>query len=292
MPDTNPVIVATDGSDHSLRVLPHAASLAAHLGAGIELVHVIEQADIYQEPGESETAAIERARSRLERELTDDLQRFGLDGAVRVIVAPDKENPDRTLLGIASRGLMLAMHSRGRGGIARLLHGSVALGVLRDIDRPVLLGGPDLLPPAASDSYRVLATTDLSPDSEQALRVLAPILAPTGIKVTLLYVHFRAPAGVDNEAERARHEAELAGKRLLLAASTEVDTMVREIPIGAGVDTAIMEVAGNVGAQAIAMSTHGHSARHHVLMGSVALSIVGRSRLPVIVVRAKDPGAG
>jgi nucleotide-binding universal stress UspA family protein len=35
------------------------------------------------------------------------------------------------------------------------------------------------------------------------------------------------------------------------------------------------------------MSTHGASARHHVLMGSVAMSVLGRSHHPVIVVRAK-----
>ena len=40
-------------------------------------------------------------------------------------------------------------------------------------------------------------------------------------------------------------------------------------------------------ADLIAMSTHGHSAKHHLLMGSVAMSIVGRSRLPLIVVRVR-----
>jgi nucleotide-binding universal stress UspA family protein len=62
---------------------------------------------------------------------------------------------------------------------------------------------------------------------------------------------------------------------------------LREIPIGGGIDTAIMEVAAEVGAHAIAMATHGTSARHNVLMGSVAMSILGRSRLPLIVARAE-----
>ena len=63
---------------------------------------------------------------------------------------------------------------------------------------------------------------------------------------------------------------------------------VREIPVGGGVDTAIMEVADEARCDAIAMSTHGASARHHVLMGSVAMSVLGRSHLPLIVVRATD----
>jgi nucleotide-binding universal stress UspA family protein len=288
MPENNPVIVATDGSDHSLRVVPHADCLAVILGAGIELLRVIESDDVSPEPGEDESAASERTRARLEAEMRADLQRFGLKGDVRVIISSEKKDPASTLLSASSSALLLAMHSRGRGGIARILHGSVALGVLRAMSQPVMLGGPELLPPPPStDTYQLLATTDFSPDAEQALRAIAPLLEQGKFHVTLLYVHFHAPYGIDNEAEIARHEATLQKTRELLPASAEVEVMVRDIPIGGGIDTAIMEVAHEVGAQAIAMATHGHSARHNLLMGSVALSILGRSRLPLIVSRAR-----
>jgi nucleotide-binding universal stress UspA family protein len=289
MPENKTVIVATDGSDHSLRVLPHAASLAANLGAGIELLRVIESDDVSQEPGEDESRAIERARTRIEGEMETDLKRFGLAGNVRVIIAPEGEDPAHTLLMQGSQGLLLAMHSRGRGGIARFLHGSVALGVLKDVEFPVMLGGPDLLPPPANgETYRMLVTTDLSPDADQGLRLIAPLLELGNFHVTLLYIHLHAPGGLDNEAERSRHETELGQKRLLLPSSVPVDTLVREIPIGGGVDTAIIEVADQVSAQSIAMATHGYSARHHLLMGSVAMSILGRCRLPLIVARAQS----
>jgi nucleotide-binding universal stress UspA family protein len=288
MADNRTVIVATDGSDHSLRVLPHASGLAVKLGASIELVRVVERADVAGEPGESESAALERARSRLKGEMEADLERFGIRGDVRVIVASEGENPAKTLLSLGSRGLLLAMHSRGRGGIARILHGSVAMGVLREVSGPLMLGGPELLPPPAHDDmYRIVAATDLSPDADNAVRAIAPLLELGNFHVTLLYIHLHAPGGLDNAAERARHEAELAERRSLLPASVPVDTMLREIPIGGGIDTAIMEVAYAAGAHAIAMSTHGASARHQLLMGSVAMSVVGRSRLPLIVVRAQ-----
>jgi nucleotide-binding universal stress UspA family protein len=289
MSDLNPIIVTTDGSDRSLRVLPHAGYLATQLGCGLELVQVLEIEDVAGEPAESKEASLERARARIEADLEANLKHFGVDGKPRLIVAPADKGPAKTLLEVASGAQVLAMQTRGAGLISRLLHGNVALDVLRQVDLPVMLGGPDLLPPPVTrDTYRIVATTDLSPDSEQALQALAPILEPTNIKVTLLYVHYHAPAGLDNEAERAKHEGELNRIRTLLPASLDVDAVLREIPIGAGVDTAIMEVANDAGAHAIAMSTHGASARHHVLMGSVALSIIGRSRLPVIVVRARD----
>ena len=288
MPDDKTVIVATDGSDHSLRVLPHADCLASNLGAGIELVRVVEVHDISKEPGGSESAAIERAHARLEAEMQADLKRFGVQGDVRVVIASAGEDPAQTLLGHSSRGLLLAMHSRGRGGLSRILHGSVALGVLKGVAQPVMLGGPELLPPPANgDTYRLVVTTDLSPDADYALRAIAPLLEQGKFHVTLLYIHLHAPGGLDNTAERTRHEAELAQKRTLLPASVTVDTLLREIPIGGGIDTAIMEVASQVGAHAIAMATHGASARHHLLMGSVAMSILGRSRLPLIVARAQ-----
>jgi nucleotide-binding universal stress UspA family protein len=287
MPDDK-IIVATDGSDHSLRVLSHADCLAANLGAGIELVRVVERDEVHPEPQETLTAAIDRTRTRMEGQMEADLKRFGITGEVRVIVSTEDEPPAQSLLNVGVDGLLLAMHSRGRGGIVRLLQGSVALGVLRQVNQPVLLGGPELLPPPHIEGpYRLLVTTDLSPDADNCLRVIAPLLEKGNFDVTLLYVHLHAPGGVDNTAERARHETTLLQKCEHLPSSVQVKTRLREIPIGGGIDTAIMEVAAEVGAHAIAMATHGTSARHNVLMGSVAMSILGRSRLPLIVARAE-----
>lgn len=288
MPDNNTVIVATDGSDHSLRVLPHAQALAENLGASMELVRVIERNEVHQERDEDEGAAIARLRSRVEEGMEQDLRRFGAQADVRVVIAPEGEDPADTLLSLGSRGAILAMHSRGRGGIARILQGSVSVTVMRKVDQPVMLGGPELLsPPANGDAYRLLVTTDLSPESDHALRAIAPLLAHGKFDVTLLYIHLHAPGGVDNEAERARHEAVLNEKRKLLPESVAVQVRLREIPIGAGIDTAIMEVADELNAQAIAMGTHGQDARRSFLMGSVAMSVLGRCRLPLIVARSK-----
>jgi nucleotide-binding universal stress UspA family protein len=283
----NPIIVTTDGSDHSLRVFPHADRLARALGAELQAVRVVEPSEIAPEPGEDRRAAIEHTCARLTEEVAGTLRRAGIDGTASCMVGEDGKSVGDTLLAHAAGASVIAMHSRGRSGIGRLLHGSVALDVLKRVEQPVLLGGPDLLPPPSGDGYRLLMTSDLSPDSEQCLRAMAPLLEASDVKVTLLYVHLHAPQGIDNDAERAAKEAALAEKRKLLPASTEVDVRVREIPAGAGIDTAIMEVADEAGCHAIAMSTHGASARHHVLMGSVAMSVLGRSHHPVIVVRAK-----
>jgi nucleotide-binding universal stress UspA family protein len=129
-------------------------------------------------------------------------------------------------------------------------------------------------------------TSDLSPASADILRALSPLLNGGGFDVTLLHVHEWAPAGRDHAMEMRAHEAALAELRDLLPESTPVDCLVHEIARGGGVDTAILETARDLNAQAIAMSTHGHSARHELLMGSVALSVLARSVVPLIVTSA------
>jgi nucleotide-binding universal stress UspA family protein len=287
MPQNKTITVATDGSDHSLRVLSHAKALAANLGAAIELIRVVEPDDVSAEPAEAKDVATERARTRVEGEMHATLQRFGVTGTPRAIVAPGKPLA-QTLLDEASDDLMLVMHTHGRGGIGRFLHGSVALGVLQQARIPVMLGGKELLEPLAeTESYHLLATTDLSPDADHALRTLAPILELGKVEVTLLHVHTHEPGGADNDAALARCEAALAEKRALLPASVDVETQVRDIPLGAGVDTAILETADQINAQSILMGMHGQSARRTLALGNVAGSLLGRSHLPLIVTRVQ-----
>lgn len=64
---------------------------------------------------------------------------------------------------------------------------------------------------------------------------------------------------------------------------------VCEYPEGPAPD-AIVDQADKVGADLIAMTSHGHSGLEHVLFGSVAEGVLHRARCPVLVVRVKDVG--
>jgi nucleotide-binding universal stress UspA family protein len=114
---------------------------------------------------------------------------------------------------------------------------------------------------------------------------LAPLLESARVKVTLFFVHEHAPGGTDNAAEMQAFEATMQRQRALLPASVDVELATRDIPRGGGVDTAILEKARDLDADAIAMSTHGQGARKHAIMGSTAMSVLGRSSVPVIVAR-------
>jgi len=273
MNSRRPVLVTTDGSVHSHRVLPHAALLASALGTRVALLSVVESADA----------------GRTETDLHGTLSRLGIDGDVLVRTAHQAEEVAAAILRIVTEtdASLLALDSRGHGALRHILHGSVALDLLKGAVLPLLVSGPNLEPPpVTAEPYRIVVTNDGSIASEAVLRALSPLLAPGRFEVTLLRVHEHEPGGHDNAAALAACERELAQARSLLPASLQVTMLVREVPRAAGVDTAIIEKALELNAQAIAMSTHGVSASQHVFMGSVATTMLGRSPLPLILARA------
>jgi nucleotide-binding universal stress UspA family protein len=273
MNSNRPVLVTTDGSAHSHRVLPHAALLATALGTRVALLQVIEEDD----------------PARLETELHGTLSRLGIDGDVLVRTAHEDEDVAPAILRIATEtdAVVLALDSRGHGALRHVLHGSVTLDLLKDAGLPLLVSGPNLdPPPARAEPYRIVVTNDGSPASEAVLHALSPLLAPGRFEVTLLRIHEHEPGGEDNAAALAACERELARARELLPASLPVTTLVRDIPLMAGVDTAIIEEAQELGAHAIAMSTQGVSASRHVIIGSMATTMLGRSPLPLLLARA------
>jgi len=283
-----PVIVSTDGSVTSRRVLPHAALLAAAAGSPLLLLQVLLPQDIEREPGEAPEVALERARARIEAELRHVLERDGLEGEACVeVLGRDEKVAARLRRAVEERRAgVLALASQGHSMLRHVLHGSVALDVLSAPGVLLMMSGPRIeLPSAHGLPYRVLATSDGSPASETVLKALAPVLAPGRFHVTLMRVHEREPLPQEDALRLAECEQSLRRLRDLLPADVDVDVFVREIPRGGGIDTAIIEKAMELDAHAIAMSTHGVTARRHVLMGSVATTMLGRSPLPLLLAR-------
>jgi nucleotide-binding universal stress UspA family protein len=273
MNKNKPVIVTTDGSVHSHRVLPHAALLAAALEAPLELLQVLDTEPDGQK-ARSDAAAV--------------LANLGIGGDVLIETPQPGETTAETIQRVVARrdATVLSIDSRGYGALRHVLHGSVALDVLKSTELPLLVSGPNLeLAADEAEPYRVVATSDGSRASEASLKALG--MLDGAIKVMLLRVHEHEPGGLDNEAAVRTCQDELEEARRLLPASMMVETAVREIPLGGGIDTAIIEKAKEFGAHAIAMSTQGHNARRHVVMGSVAMTMLGRSPLPLLLVRAE-----
>lgn len=143
------LLVPLDGSRVARSVLGPARELAGATGARVTLLRVVQPVmgpgfgppDFPQGVDAVATATAEEdAAARLER-TADELREAGLEVAVEVTRSPDAA---RAILEAASEldADATAMATHGRGGIRRLLLGSVADKVLRASEHPVLLVRP------------------------------------------------------------------------------------------------------------------------------------------------------
>jgi nucleotide-binding universal stress UspA family protein len=146
LPSVERVMVTLDGSDLSEAAIEPALDMARLFGAGLTLVRVIEY------PNRTESVylpdAVEAIEDRLEESRSatqDELARVAarvadgevpVDQEARVVI-----HAAEGILDIAGeRGAdMIVMASHGRGGVRRLLLGSVTDKVLRGSHRPVLV---------------------------------------------------------------------------------------------------------------------------------------------------------
>lgn len=269
------VLVTTNGSAHSRRVLPHAAAFAKARGDRIALLQVVDDAA-------DEAPAREDGATSLRND--------GIEGTTLTALRRDGESLPQAIVRAAAEhdGTMLAMDTRGHGALHHALLGSTALEVLSLTELPVLLTGAGLSDAPATEPYRIVVTTDGSAASRDVMRALGPLLTPGRMAVTLLQVHERDPDVESEAAQLAEITTQLEKDRAFFAEGVAIDTMVREIARLGGLDTAIIEVARQLGARCIATASHGTSAQRHLFAGSTALTLLGRSPLPVIMARGAE----
>ncbi len=138
---------------------------------------------------------------------------------------------------------------------------------------------------------RVLVPVDFSPNCRKAVTYAMAFAKQFGARMTFLHVvqvnyaygEFGAIDFTALEREmRAGAEKELLG--LLAeanAAGVAADSLVRE----GSPPKVIAEVAQEAGIDLLVISTHGYTGLKHVLMGSIAESVVRYAPCPVLVVR-------
>jgi nucleotide-binding universal stress UspA family protein len=147
------ILVPLDGSKTGDAVLPYVEELARRLGASIELVQAIPTTEmLFREAGSpaAPELGMEVARGRREteeavarRHLESTKARFEQAGIPTTVTVLEGA-PAFAILehARASEASLIAMATHGRGGLSRLLAGSVADEVLRNSPIPVLVVRP------------------------------------------------------------------------------------------------------------------------------------------------------
>ena len=144
---------------------------------------------------------------------------------------------------------------------------------------------------------KILAPTDLSPESERAFAEVAELARRLGAGVVLLHVVENVGAAAlgtpltapvllpGTEEELARARALLLERKRRAFEGLEVEL---EVLVAPSVPRAIVDAAHAKGCDLIALSTHGRTGFRRLIVGSVAEAVLRASRVPVLAFPRQD----
>ncbi|MCG1003674.1 MULTISPECIES: universal stress protein [Halobacterium] len=134
------ILVPTDGSEETREAVEHAIDLAAEHGATIHALYVVNSASFSGLPMESSWESVASMMNEEGAAALDDVESLAAERGVRVERSLVDGNPSREIVRYAEDEDcdLVVMGTHGRGGIDRLLLGSVAEKVVRSSSVPVL----------------------------------------------------------------------------------------------------------------------------------------------------------
>ncbi len=292
-------LVPLDGSIMAEATLPVAVGLGQPLGATISLLHVLEQdapRTIHGEPHLHDVAGAEKY-------LADIASRWSVSGAtidwhVHQNTARDVAN---SIVEHAEelKADLIVIATHGRGGLRKLLFGSIAQQVLRRGPIPTLIVRPPEAPaPLIYRCHSILVPLDGTHESETALRFAGNIARATGASVLLASVIPTLGTATGDLVVSATFSPTATSAVLDLAqvdAGTYLERQAADLR-GQGVDvkvavsrggtaTKLAEVAADSQVDLVILSTHGRSGLDGTLSGSVAPQLLGELRVPTMLIR-------
>ncbi|MDT3434543.1 universal stress protein [Haloarcula sp. 1CSR25-25] len=149
------ILVPTDGSPGTRDVLTHAEALAATHGSEIHALYVVDTGRFSTLPNEPTWESVTDSLHREGEMALDTVERLVGEG-VSVARATAEGSPSREIVDYASQhGCdLIVMGTHGRGGIDRLLLGSVAERVVRSSHVPVVTVPVETTPQDVSEDER------------------------------------------------------------------------------------------------------------------------------------------
>ena len=201
------VLIATDFSHQSELALQYGLDFARLFGAQAEIAYVLPTEEYVLAGADGLLAGRDSARrdllalkSRLRRiaSYNDDTecQVSMLEGPIAdcLLDCAREKKADLIIVG-----------THGRGGLGKVLLGSVAEKIFRHSPLPVLTIGPNIqLHKKGAELRHILAPCDLTPKSHPALHYACALAASHHSWLTVLHVVERAKEGVTVDPERVR----------------------------------------------------------------------------------------
>jgi nucleotide-binding universal stress UspA family protein len=298
------MLIPLDGSKTAEKVLPYARYFAGRLKLPVELLAVIDMAEmathIPAEKARFFDSMIEEGVKKSASYLRGVAGTFG-DADVKCTV--EKGRADEVIIekGETDTSMVICMATHGRSGLDRFLLGSVAEKVLRGAANPLLL--VRATEEAKSDGAAALKSIVVPLDGSELAESIIPMVADMAKKSGLEVVLFRAYhlptytyAGDETFSAVDYYDELIAGVRdeatqYLEKKAAEVRKLgVEKVSFvtkeGFAADEIIALGRKNPDSL-IAMCSHGRTGVKRWVLGSVTENVVRHSGDPVLVMRAK-----
>ncbi len=291
------ILVSLDGSAFAESALPLALEISRRTGAKVHLATVLEPVTSFAYEG-WEGAAVEWSEQyledvigRIEGKAGDEVTHAVLSG--HTVETLQKECEDRSVD-------LVVMASHGRGALSRLWLGSVADGFVRQTDVPVLLVRPDedaeprtsfeqsfetlLIPLDGSDlSEDALAhATEFGELFDSAYHLTRIVSYPVDVASPYLPHTAQINQQIMEDAKKGAGEYLEQQAEAMRRRGLRVTTSVA---VDAQAGNGILAEAEAVGADMVAMATHGRRGFSRAILGSAADKVLRGIHLPLLLHR-------
>jgi nucleotide-binding universal stress UspA family protein len=297
------ILIPLDGSKTAETVLPYARFLARRLKLPVELLEVVDIAEIGKRISPDKAQFLDTVIENFVRKREQYLRSVaGTFAEVDVKCTVEKGIPAEVIIekAAADQTTLISMATHGHSGIRRWLLGSVAEKVLRGATNPLLLiRAAEAAKTLGEASLRaVIVPLDGSELAERALPTAAELATQLKLEVILFraYTLPRGALAADPEAHLLIADEELisALRDEAVAYLEQKAQALKQLGIekvstiaeyGFAADQ-IISLARKTPDNLIAMSTHGRSGVKGWVLGSVTETVVRHSEDPVLVIRA------
>jgi nucleotide-binding universal stress UspA family protein len=270
------IIVPIDFSEHSEFALKVAAKFAKRNDAELLALHMLEMSDVLlttddQEQHQKVVFFLKLAEQRFE----EFLKKEYLDGVnVTPIVKHFKVFSEVNDVAQEHEADLIVMGSHGASGIKEFFVGSNTEKVVRNAEIPVLVVKNDL-PSINFDN--VVFATDFAEECIKPYLNATKMFDSLGSDMKLLYVN------QPNENFRSSVEIEQRIAEFLQKADGNLANLDKvAYQADYSVEQGVLNYANKLGADLIAIPTHGRKGVTHFFSGSIGEDIANHSALPVI----------
>jgi nucleotide-binding universal stress UspA family protein len=271
------LVVPLDGSELSHRALAAAAGLAPRLDARVHLVSVAstqEEAALHRR--EFQDVADLVPGSSCETIMTDG-QAVAVDEVAAAILEV-----------VTGAGALVCIGSHGRGRSAGVL-GSVAMGVVARVGRPVVVVGPGFDVQTWAVGGPIVACVDGTPASEVVVPIACQWAKALNVSISLVTVAEPIPAplpgrkwrrlhGPDEDADQ--YMAALVERHRNAGVPVEGSVVYDPVSVAAGLAEHLAEHRASL----VTVATRARTGVSRLVMGSAAAGILHRVPVPVLIV--------